>query len=62
MAHSSHKTRLSPGSSVYDEMCENCGITDKRGDERLNDPCPQAPKETSQEKEKNDSAESYRGE
>jgi len=61
MAHDSHKTRLSD-SSLYDEVCIYCLGTDARNDERLNHPCPQAPKETPQEKEKSESEESYRGE
>lgn len=34
-----HKTRFSD-SSVYDEVCINCGATDGRNDDRLNLPCP----------------------
>jgi len=36
---SKHETRLSD-SSRYDEVCVNCGATDARGDDRLNQPCP----------------------
>jgi|GEM_PF-3665359 len=61
MAHSSHKTRISD-SSLYDEVCIYCLGTDARNDERLNRPCPQVPKEPSQEKEKNESEKPYAGE
>lgn len=39
MDHPSHKTRFSD-SSLYDEVCVNCGATDGRGDNRLSLPCP----------------------
>ncbi len=38
-AATGHITRLSD-SSVYDEVCINCGATDARNDDRLNQPCP----------------------
>lgn len=34
-----HQTRTSD-SSLYDEVCVNCGASDGRGDDRLNQPCP----------------------
>lgn len=34
-----HETRYSD-SSLYDEVCVNCGATDGRGDDRLAEPCP----------------------
>lgn len=36
---SKHRTRLSD-SSLYDEVCLDCGATDARGDDRLDRPCP----------------------
>lgn len=36
-----HVTRFSD-SSLYDEVCCNCGATDARGDDRLIKPCPHA--------------------
>lgn len=46
-----HKTRLSIGSSVYDEICELCGATDARGDDRLNQECPGAKHEAERNNE-----------
>lgn len=37
-----HVTRISMGSSVYDEKCILCGATDARNDDRLNKPCLKA--------------------
>lgn len=37
--HPSHLTRYSD-SSLYDEVCVNCGATDASGDDRLKSPCP----------------------
>lgn len=34
-----HQTRFSD-SSLYDYICVNCGATDGRNDNRLNEPCP----------------------
>jgi hypothetical protein len=34
-----HDTRISD-SSIYDEVCKNCGATDGPNDGRLNIPCP----------------------
>lgn len=34
-----HKTRISDASS-FDEICDNCGATDRSGDNGLNEPCP----------------------
>jgi len=44
--HESHKTRMSD-SSLYDEVCVNCGVTDtmKQG----NEPCP-CPEKKSEER------------
>lgn len=39
-----HKTRYSD-SSIYDEVCIWCGATDAWGDERLEKPCPNVPKD-----------------
>ena len=39
MGMNGHITRLSD-SSVFDEICINCGATDARSDERLEEPCP----------------------
>lgn len=36
--YKTHVTRFSD-SSVYDEVCVNCGATDASGDERLYMPC-----------------------
>ncbi len=41
MVHSSHVTRFSDA-STFDEICVNCGATDRRGDESLNYPCPKS--------------------
>ena len=40
MTHSSHKTRMSIDSSLYDEVCTVCGATDAPGDLRLTHKCP----------------------
>lgn len=42
MTHPTHKTRYSD-SSLYDEVCTQCGGTDGIGDRSLNAPCPCAP-------------------
>jgi hypothetical protein len=39
MTHPTHKTRYSD-SSLFDEICEYCGMTDRRGDDALDHPCP----------------------
>ncbi len=46
----SHKTRYSD-SSMYDEVCVNCGATDlvPGGWGKLADPCPKAPTESKDE-------------
>lgn len=39
--HPSHKTRISFGASSYDEICDECGATDKLGSWGLLAlPCP----------------------
>lgn len=38
MTHPSHATRISD-SSLYDEVCTNCGVTDADGMAKLNAPC-----------------------
>ena len=42
MTHPSHQTRFSD-SSLYDEKCVHCGVTDHTGMDKLNEPCAKAP-------------------
>jgi hypothetical protein len=45
MSHPSHKTRFSD-SSLYDEVCTLCGVTDYNGMAKLDAPCKNAPAAT----------------
>ncbi len=38
MNHPSHKTRFSDASS-FDEICTECGATDRAGSDKLKKPC-----------------------
>lgn len=42
MTHPSHQTRMSD-SSLYDEKCIHCGVTDHTGMAKLEEPCAKAP-------------------